>query len=782
MKQLLILTPKKGSPSKTLNKKLEKISSFSAGFLFKFESKDYLNFHDVIKTILKRNDCFICLGELTEYGSELEENDDFGPRRKKKGDPTIQDRIGPEIVLDLDDHIIKGFDPLSPVPAIIKWLKKRKINCDVTWQITSSQQLNTNEARIRLYFEADKEYDLTYRKAYSQSKEIQADGSVYTCSQPIYTSHPIIKGNKPDPISVRSGFIKGKQRKQKLPKLTKPTIEKYSTFNRGGEIYDFHDQNLPDEVLSGKIYRRYFMPLAFHYANLLKGDREAVFCIVRAKASLVSSREFDAENTYAYIDDAILKIAEEKDLDEELLKVEDIADTKLASLPDFPNDILDTWPDPWPMIWKNFKKIPRELEPALLIPTVLALNAFFLRANYTTSYNRRPNLLFLNLTPSTGNKDVNSKNVIRDLDEIFKKKGSLSSLFSGILSTESSITADISFLNSFSDSGELFWINTEATRIFQQIKTSGSISSVAALSDKLIELVDGHEITGKVKSGGKTKTINDPNAQVLFYAQPETIERYIDEDMVDSGLFGRALLSIIPELKFDKDKYSMFLSKKNKKAKISDDFYDFYTSQKFNLSQMSAGKTILSPPQKSLEVMDEWARETVAELMEDNEVFQKVLSRIGNSAEQLYVIVLGICQLYDAHMEVDIRKSIPIGPLLPMLEYWAETKVYAIENFVNSSLDPLADSILEIIQDIMSGKVKMSVVKDKTLVKEHSMVPRSQVFKAMKNRTKLIRKLSADGDKKNATVNAMRIMEGMVRHGILKEKLILGKECIGIQK
>jgi len=298
VKQLLILTPKKGSPSKVLNKKLEKVSSFSAGFMFSFETKEYLSFHDVIKTVMKRNDCFICLGELTEYGKELEENNELGPRRKKKGNPTIQDRIGNEIVLDLDDHIIKGFDALNPVPSITKWLKKKNIYCDVTWQITSSQHLNTNEARIRLYFESESEHDLKYRKAYSQSSKIQADGSVYTCSQPIYTAHPTILKNKPDPIKIRSGFIKGTRRKHKLPKLTKPTIDKYASFNRGGEVYDYTDSTLPDEVLNGSVYRRYFMPLAFHYANLLKGDREAIFQIIHAKSLAVTSRIFDADNTY----------------------------------------------------------------------------------------------------------------------------------------------------------------------------------------------------------------------------------------------------------------------------------------------------------------------------------------------------------------------------------------------------------------------------------------------------------------------------------------------------
>ena len=170
---------------------------------------------------------------------------------------------------------------------------------------------------------------------------------------------------------------------------------------------------------------------------------------------------------------------------------------------EFPEGLMNDWPDPWPLLWDNFKRVPRQLEEALLVPTVLSINAFFLRANFVTLYNRRPNLFFLNLTPSTGNKDVNSKNVIRDLDLIFKKKGAKSNIFTGILNTEANITADSTFLQSFNESEELFWINTEATRIFEQIKTSGAVGAVAALSDKLIELVDGHEITGKIKAAGK---------------------------------------------------------------------------------------------------------------------------------------------------------------------------------------------------------------------------------------------------------------------------------------
>ena len=61
---------------------------------------------------------------------------------------------------------------------------------------------------------------------------------------------------------------------------------------------------------------------------------------------------------------------------------------------EFPEGLMNDWPDPWPLLWDNFKRVPRQLEEALLVPTVLSINAFFLRANFVTLYNRRPNLFF----------------------------------------------------------------------------------------------------------------------------------------------------------------------------------------------------------------------------------------------------------------------------------------------------------------------------------------------------------------------------------------------------
>jgi len=794
MNELLLLAPidnEKNKPTKILDKNLNKIRSFDSGFLFNFELLEYENFHEAMKIIFTLDSYFLVLGAPTEFGRECIETQNPTWRRKKlKFDkiPTIEDKKGSEIVLDLDDHTISGFDALNPEPAIKNWLLSHKISCDVTYQITSSQKLNTQEARIRLYFSSSREYSLLERKAWSQG-HCGSDGSVYTCSQPIYTAPPIIEGGR-DPIKHRTGFIKGISRSHILPlEITKPEYaQTHGGFNRGA-AFDYDDPTIPDEVLSGKVYRRYFMPLAFHYANILKMDKSAVFAIIQHKSNFVKSREFDEENVLAYIEDAFSKIDSEVEENlNELVTSDDLKNEDLAPIPEFPNDILETWPAPWPMLWQNFKKIPRVTEPALLIPTILALNGFILRSQYVTSYGRRPNMFFLNLTPSTGNKDVNSKNVIRDLERIFRKRmGNASkSIFYGILNTESSITADTTFLQSFSEDEELFWINTEATRIFQQIKNSGGNSNVAALSDKLIELVDGHEITGKVKAAGKVKTIENPNAQVLFYAQPETIEKYIDDEMVDSGLFGRSLLSIVPELKFDVENYEMFMRRDSDLSSVSDEFFNFYKSDALGFGGISDAKKVLEPTNKSLTVLNDWARRYVAPLMADNDSLQKVLSRIGNSAEQLYVIILGICRKYDVSTGQKERKEIDIECILPLLEYWCDCKVYAIKNYINSELDPLSEAVLDIIKECVSGRYKMQSAFDMKAVKDRHMVPLAQFYKILKGNSKIIRKLSADGDKRNAVNRVDSIIKIFIANGLIKKDIIkignTSKECLGLLK
>ena len=94
MKELLTLSPvdyENNKPTKILNKKLEKLESFDAGFKFNFDTIEYNSFHDAIVTAFENPKCFIVLGELTDHGRMLHEKGESGPRRKKKGTPTIQD-------------------------------------------------------------------------------------------------------------------------------------------------------------------------------------------------------------------------------------------------------------------------------------------------------------------------------------------------------------------------------------------------------------------------------------------------------------------------------------------------------------------------------------------------------------------------------------------------------------------------------------------------------------------------------------------------------------------
>lgn len=781
--KLLILTPENGKvPSKTLDKDLNVISSYPSGMKeFYFDEIEYDDFHKALKKVFTLKDSFIVLGSLTELGQNYLELEKAGLRRKKGEKATIKDNHSTEMVLDLDDHILEDFNPLEPELAIEDFLEEHEINCDVTWQITSSQKLPTKEnqnplARIRLFFVAHKRFSLQYRKAWSQMVP-ESDGSVYTCSQPIYTAPPQIVGK--DPIPKRSGFIKGKRKTFIIPKMDTETVEVNSSYMRGSE-YDFEDHNIPEEVLSGRVYRRYFMPLAFHYANKIQ-ERDAIFYIIAGKAQKVKGRTFIADNTYQYIDDAINQVEREK---EELAgKIETPEeDNKDIFLPNFPKNILSKFPEPWNMIWENFKSVPRQLEEPLLLPTILSLNGYFLRAKFVTEYGRRPNLFFLNLTPSTGNKDVNSKNVIREIDQIFKRSGKTFSMFSGILNSESSITADSTFLQSFTEEEELFWINTEATRIFQQIKQAGGVSAVAALSDKLIEVVDGYEITGKTKAGGKVKTIADPNCQILFYAQPETIERFIDDEMVDSGLFGRSLISIIPEVKIKESEFSMFSTEKRTKTNITQEFIDFYSDNIWLMNGMDEGKVTLKIDEKGQNKLDNWARKEILPFIQDNDTFHKLLTRLGNSAEQLYCIVLGICQMWDKYKKRDVRKSIDIDCIIPLLNYWKETKIYAVKNLVNTELDPLAEGVLEVIEELTTGKLNLRTVKQKKVLKDYGLIPRSQVMKCIKNKAKLIRKLSSDGDKRSAIERVSRILTVFIKEQTLIEKEIDGILCIGLMK
>jgi hypothetical protein len=133
-----------------------------------------------------------------------------------------------------------------------------------------------------------------------------------------------------------------------------------------------------------------------------------------------------------------------------------------------------------------------------------------------------------------------------------------------------------------------------------------------------------------------------------------------------------------------------------------------------------------------------------------------------------------------------IRDEINVVSLLPLLEYWVDTKIYAIKHFVNTELDPLAESILEIIRNCIGGKYKLQSTFDNQSIKKHHVIARSQVMRILQSNTKLIRKLSSDGDKRNATQRADQIIRTFINSGVLKQvEIKIGtstKECLGIMR
>lgn len=440
-------------------------------------------------------------------------------------------------------------------------------------------------------------------------------------------------------------------------------------------------------------------------------------------------------------------------------------------VPKMQENLMHSWPEPWPLIARNWERYPREVVQELLIPTILSVHAYLLQARFVTAEMRRPNFFFLNIAPSTAGKDDNSSSVIAGINRNLMRRGMPVTPFAAMLSKGRIITADISFLQEFDEGENLFWNNTEASNIFNQIKNASNNSNVAALSNKLIEVVDGGRISGKIKATKNIKDILDPNVQVLFYAQPETIEDNINESMVDSGLFGRALLSIVPDLKFDAENLTLFKRENDRSIDMDSELIEFY--KKSFTSGHIKEKTVLKMTNEQINYLDRgWVKTKVARLIKENEENQsliKLLRRMGIAGEQLYTLVLAVCQLWDKHNKAQIRTQIDVERLIPQLDYWVDTKLYAVKNLVDSQLDPMWHCVIEKMEDFLSRKIQVKTAKDIKQLKESSLVSRSLITDSIQNSAKLRRKLSVDGNRGDVSVRLERIYSALIKDGKIIE-------------
>jgi len=438
--------------------------------------------------------------------------------------------------------------------------------------------------------------------------------------------------------------------------------------------------------------------------------------------------------------------------------------------PQLPEDLLNTWPEPWPLIWKEFQKLPRTLEKELLLPTILSVHSYLLNSNYVTEWGLRPNLAFLGIAMSTASKDVNSKRIIRTLNQIFKDNGIKHSPFSDMASRHESITSDTAFLESFNEAENFFWINTEATHIFQQMSNSGgSNSHVKALESKIVDVVDGQEIMGKMKSGKEVKTIKDPNCQILLYTQPETISSYLKSNLIDSGLLGRMIITVHSSNKdpFDKS----FVRKKKHQHRINKELLKFYE----NSPTKHKKKIVLMPDDEGLDTLRKWMETEIKEKAGDDDNCIKMLKRLEITAEQIYTLVLGVSKNWAEQHGKEIEKF-DTQLLLPLLNYWADCKLYAIKEYINTSIDPLAEGILNAFSDLISGE-RAAQKNYQKAIKGYHAVPLCEVTRVISSQKKLLRNLDDNSDKKNIVERIEKITRLFERSGQLVQVEIPNKRA-----
>jgi len=785
MNELIILTPEdcdKNKPTKILDKNLNLVESFSGGFNFYFETLNYENFHEAMERVFELESSFIVLGKLTDYGQLLEETQKAGPRRKKKGEPTLKDTRSKEIVLDLDDHILPDFNPLDPEPAIKKWLAEKKINCDVTWQITSGQKLDSDLARIRLYFVASKPLAMTTRKAWAQSPEIMADGSVFSAQQPIYTAPPVIEGGK-DPIPVRNGFIKGEYEDFEVPKLTTELVEKYSGYHRGGIEYDFDSRNLPEEVLTGEVYRRYFMPYAFSLAN--KGlDRDEIFLIIQGKSSK-SPREFNPDNTYQYIDDALDKIElEENDAANAIATSEEIG-TPLIQLPKFPRGFLKTLPDPWPMIFENYKgAVAGDYVEAILFATVISTNAHFLKSKYLTNFGKIPNTFNLILYPSGGGKDANSTQVIKRLSDAFNMRAAKTmknmDFFSAIhYDLKTNISSDTAFMNAFDkETQSLFMLDTEATKTMKKINNKSN-ENVANLGEKFIESANGSIIRAKnlaTQKQGEGEHITNPTCQIFLAGQPDTTGESLEPDNLSSGLLARCNIFYEPP-KENITLEDLIGGVPAHMTTLDDDFYNFYTSgsmQSLNVKPKTIAGKILKYEDG---ILDDWMSDKPFKIAKENPDLLPLMKRAIYPAEQLYTILLGIMQEWDIYKGNEIRTGFDPHLLIPILDFYIDTKLFLLDNVINKSIDPFEEAIIDVVS-VMQADPERANNSYRQKIKDTGYVPLS----AIKQRLRSSKYRHLKEQYGSATDRLAKTIKHMTETGSLLEKMDGRKPMYAIPK
>lgn len=410
---------------------------------------------------------------------------------------------------------------------------------------------------------------------------------------------------------------------------------------------------------------------------------------------------------------------------------------KEARVPKFPKNPMKDWPVPWPMIWEEYKKVPRICVPSLLFPTIISIHSYMLDSKYVTGNNRRPNMAFLGIAPSTANKDVNSKEVAEELLEAMKRKGSKHvSLFRDCFSI-SKLTGDSAFIKSFNKQ-DFFWLDTEATPLFQMLNQAGANNAhVKALEYRITEVVDGKAISRKGMADSKNSmdAIEDPNCQVLLYAQPKTISEYLSDGIIDSGVFGRMIISIHAG---EKDPFNtVFIENDSEEYDIPDELYELYSEERSH----NENKIKVKFKKKHMEKMQKWANSYLSKKAGKNENSITVLKRMGITAEQLYAVIVGVAHTYEKLKNPEAKPKL-FNPelMLPILEYWVDSKLYGIKEYVHNSIDPVREVVETSMKELIGGKKQGTKIQQKT-VRKYAAVTQKMIVARIKRSMGLTSKI-----------------------------------------
>ena len=208
---------------------------------------------------------------------------------------------------------------------------------------------------------------------------------------------------------------------------------------------------------------------------------------------------------------------------------------------------------------------------------------------------------------------------------------------------------------------------------------------------------------------------------------------------------------------------------------ICQELVDFYARDMPSID--TKDKVVVRRPAEHTLYLQEWARH-LASVAKGQDKVDKVLLRLGIATEQLNVVLLGIINEWEIFRGEPLTTNIHPELLMPLLTYWEMCRVYAIQQFMEESVDPLATEILDIMKQLINptGNLKPRT-KRAPLIRKHNAVMAGDIMHVFNNRggnSKVMRNLKSLGDAKNITLRIQQLLKALVDSGEVIEVIVPG--------